>query len=136
MPEEITIGNLTVEVGDRPTRCGIHGYPIQKERCFRCDELAAVAEAARRYVALVLNDYDAGEIYDGYTYATERDRVESFMLAGNGPTAWARFVLRGREIVSAYVDYASGGVEALALIPDYKASDLLAALRRDAAAQR
>lgn len=137
MPEEITIGNLTHDLDARPTRCGIHGYPISDGKCFACDEARELASAARRYVAMIEADMlTPGEIGDGYTYATARDRVESFMLAGNGPTVWARFVLRRREIVSAYVEYSSAGRSALHPIPDYKATDLLRVLRADAAAQR
>lgn len=118
------------------SRCGIHGYPTASGRCFACDEQRELAEAARRYVVRIESDLLTGEIGDGYTYATESDRVVSFLLAGNGPTVWARFVLRGRDILSAYVEYSGSGRSALHLIPEYKAADILRALRADAAAQR
>lgn len=91
---------------------------------------AAERFVATLLVALELPEDDDDGIHDGYTYAHERKRTEGFMLAGNGPTAYAWFVFTDDgEIDHAYLEYYDSAYD-VAPIPVPYQEDLLIALRK------
>lgn len=89
-----------------------------------------MAEAVA-FTNMVLTDLAAG-LEEGYTYSSDTNTVETFMLAGNGPSAWAHFVIADDEVEHAYIEYADSGGTVLVLIPAHQQEALLSAFRNDA----
>jgi hypothetical protein len=86
-----------------------------------------IQAAAHRQVASLVSDLTEGEVAH---YATENRRLVRFMIAGNGPTAYACFLMEDDgEIRNAYVEYSEGDGHAYAPIPWDKQAPLYAALR-------
>lgn len=93
---------------------------------------AETTQAGVRFLEEVLEDLGRG-LESGYTYTHERARTESFMLAGNGPSAWARFLLDDEgDVRLGYIEYSDGGGTVLVPVPDNKAEELLRTMRQDA----
>lgn len=89
-------------------------------------EDADLIAAAVRFTARLIDDLENGEVDDAYHYGDSTARTERFMLAGNGPTAYAVFLIEGRE-VEGYIEYIEHK-GALVRLPDWIAEDLYKAL--------
>jgi hypothetical protein len=77
----------------------------------------------------VIADFENDEITpdSGYVYGVGRQHAETFMLAGNGPTAHAVFLFDNGEVDTGYIEYTESTGEIVRL-PDWIAADLYAAL--------
>lgn len=94
------------------------------------EEETDLTAKARKFTASLLEDLDNGEINEEYHYGESTVRGERFQLAGNGPTAYAVFLV-SRDAVEGYVEFIESRT-ALVRIPDWAAEELYEALRSPA----
>lgn len=84
---------------------------------------------ADKEAELLLQNLDVGEIDEGYHYAHTDNRAESFMIAGNGPSAWVWFVFDTEGAWDhAYIEYVDSEDRAFVEIPHHKIERLYNAL--------
>jgi hypothetical protein len=92
-----------------------------------------IEERATNYAQLTYDSVMASDDIRGEVYSREGGGVESFMVAGNGPTAYVVFVFKEneeeRDLDYAFMHFSNGGESAVHLYSQWHAEDLYEAMK-------